>query len=125
MIVAKKKPAQCIAHERYSGSRQAAEHRNKNRQGRRKVMLLSALGVIAMTAVLLVAHYAYIVQLNYHLDRSYRELQVLQEEQQHLKLEIASLSSPERLEHIATEEIGLQYPRDNQIIFLALGRAEN
>lgn len=86
-----------------------------------KLRLLGAVAGVALFAALLVAQYAQLVQLNYHTEARSRELRVLQDVGQHLQLEAASLRSPERLEKIALEEIGLQYPGQNQVMMLAAG----
>lgn len=84
----------------------------------KRTKMLGVVAVLALMAISLVAHYTYVLQLNYKIDRSLHELHALQDTQQHLKLEIASLRSPDRLEKIAMEEIGLQYPDQDQFIIL-------
>lgn len=76
----------------------------------------------AFLALILVALSAAVVQMNYNLEARTGELRALQDEGQHLKLKAASLRSPERLEKIALEEIGLQYPAQAQLVILTAER---
>lgn len=95
------------------------EHRATNSsQAGRKVFALGLVFVMALTAISLVNHFISIVRVNYEISVATRELQSLFEDQQHIKLEIASLRSPDRLERIAME-IGMQYPDQSQFIILA------
>ncbi len=97
----------------------------KQRNARVAAVKLRMLGMAVLTAflaVILVALSAAVVQLNYRLETRSLELRALQDEGQHLKLEAASLRSPERLEKIALEEIGLQYPAQAQLVILTAER---
>jgi len=57
-------------------------------------------------------------QMGYSLSQIKREIGQIREYNRKLKLEIASLKSPERLENKAGEEYGLRYPLPQQIVFL-------
>ena len=57
-------------------------------------------------------------QIGYSLSQIKKEIEQIREYNRKLKLEIASLKSPERLENKAGEEFGLRYPLPQQIIFL-------
>ena len=57
-------------------------------------------------------------QMGYSLSQIKREIGQIREYNRKLKLEIASLKSPERLENRAGEEYGLRYPLPQQIVFL-------
>lgn len=87
-----------------------------------KLRMLGMAVLAAFLAVILVAQSAAVVQINYRLEARNQELRALQDEGQHLKLETASLRSPERLERIAIEEIGLQYPAQAQLVILTAER---
>jgi len=56
--------------------------------------------------------------MGYSLSQIKREIGQIREYNRKLKLEIASLKSPERLENKAGEEYGLRYPLPQQIVFL-------
>jgi cell division protein FtsL len=89
-----------------------------------KVKMFSVMIAFAITAVILVAHFTYVVSINHQISSSLQELRALQDEGNHLKLEIASLQSPERLEKMALEA-GLQYPGQDQLIILTAGASGN
>jgi len=57
-------------------------------------------------------------QIGYSLSKIKKEREKIEEYNRKLKLEIASLKSPERLEKKACEEFGLRYPLPQQIVFL-------
>jgi len=57
-------------------------------------------------------------QIGYSLSRIKKEIEQIGEYNRKLKLEIASLKSPERLENRAGKEFGLRYPVSKQIVFL-------
>ena len=57
-------------------------------------------------------------QMGYSLGQIKKEIGQIGEYNRRLKLEIASLKSPERLENRAGKEFGLRYPLPNQIVFL-------
>jgi cell division protein FtsL len=57
-------------------------------------------------------------QMGYSLSQIKKEIGQITEYNRKLKLEIASLKSPERLENKASEEFGLRYPLPQQIVFL-------
>ena len=87
-----------------------------------KLRMLGMAVLAAFLALILVALSAAVVQMNYNLEARAGELRALQDEGQHLKLKAASLRSPERLEKIALEEIGLQYPAQAQLVILTAER---
>jgi len=57
-------------------------------------------------------------QMGYSLSQIKKEIGQSGEYNRRLKLEIASLKSPERLENKAGKEFGLRYPSPKQIVFL-------
>jgi cell division protein FtsL len=123
LLVAKKTEQRLAFYDLQRARKKTAEKkRSRARRAARKLGMLGTVAAAALVAILLVAHYTYVVQLTYQIDYRSAELRALQEEQQHLKLDIASLRSPERLEKIALEELGLKYPDQDQFIILTAGR---
>ena len=57
-------------------------------------------------------------QMGYSLSQIKKETGQIREYNRKLKLEIASLKSPECLENKAGKEFGLRYPLPQQIVFL-------
>ncbi|OQY43354.1 MAG: hypothetical protein B6240_12580 [Desulfobacteraceae bacterium 4572_87] len=57
-------------------------------------------------------------QIGYNLSQLNKEEMRLQEINQKLKLELATLKSPQNLEHLAIQQLGLHSPKPEQIILL-------
>ena len=57
-------------------------------------------------------------QIGYSLNQIKNEIEQIKEYNRKLKLEIASLKSPESLENKAVKAFGLRYPLPQQIVFL-------
>ncbi|NLP37503.1 MAG: cell division protein FtsL [Firmicutes bacterium] len=83
-----------------------------------KLKVLATVLVCSVMAITVVAHAVKMVEVTRQVESARAELQALQEEAQHLKLEIATLRTPERLEQKAYE-LGMQYPRRDQLIILS------
>ncbi|MBT9167463.1 MAG: Cell division protein FtsL [Syntrophomonadaceae bacterium] len=125
MLVAKKRASQSFSPGRQDVQRVvAARQQGSRRLVEQKVKMISFMLVFALTAVALVAHFTYLVDVNHRIGRSMKELEALQDESKHLKLEMASLQSPERLEKLALE-MGLKYPGQEQMVILTAVAAEN
>jgi cell division protein FtsL len=99
-----------------------ARKQHQARLAVKKMRMLGMAVLVAILAVVLVSLSAAVVQLNYRLEARTGELRALQDAGRHLKLKSASLRSPERLEKIALEEIGLQYPAQAQVVILTAER---
>lgn len=99
-----------------------ARKEQKAHLARAKLQMLGMAVLAAALAIILVFMGAAVVQSSYRLEARSSELRALQDEGQHLKLKAASLRSPERLEKIALEEIGLQYPGQAQLVILTAER---
>jgi len=57
-----------------------------------------------------------LIDLNLQISDSSRLLKEAEQEQKRLKLEIASLRTPARIEAIAKGELGMALPNDQQVI---------
>lgn len=125
MLVAKKRAPELYYYDRQRVRKQTIVQKQQTLQlAGRKVKMFSVMMAFAFTAIVLVAHFTYLVDVNHQIGRSTQELRALQEEGKHLKLKIASLQSPERLEAMALE-IGLQYPGQEQLVILTAGASGN
>jgi len=122
LLVAKKRTQYTSFYDQQRSKRKITEARElRARKAAKKISMFGVVAAFAAASIMLVAHYTTMISVNYQIDRSRSELRSLQDRQQHLKLEIASLRSPERLERIALEEIGMQYPQQSQFIILTAG----
>lgn len=58
------------------------------------------------------------VKLGYEISRESKKTIELLSENNNLRLQVVDLKSPERIERIASERIGLVYPRGRQIVVI-------
>ncbi len=123
MVVAKKKPAYAVEPWRYpqreEKPRKVLRKKTALMQKYAQVFLVM---VIFTVAVSVIAHYSVLMGISFQTTRMHREIVSLKSEQHHLKLEAARLSSLDRIEAIALEQLNLVYPEENQHIFLTLKR---
>lgn len=59
-----------------------------------------------------------LIDLNLRISETSHQLKVAEEEQKRLKLEIASLKAPARVEVIAKGELGMALPTEQQVILV-------
>jgi cell division protein FtsL len=57
-----------------------------------------------------------VVDLNLELTQTNRLIKEMQQEKSRLRLEVASLKNPERIETLAKGELGMALPTDQQVI---------
>jgi cell division protein FtsL len=89
------------------------------RERRRFVQRLLFLGICLVSLGLLhVWGRLQVVRLGYLLSTASKLRHQLEQENRELTLELASLSSPQRLEHMATRRLGLKEPEKNQVVIL-------
>lgn len=125
MLVANKRPQEYRHYHRQRESLRAqARRKHTLRAAAYKVKVFAAIFLCALMAISVIAHYTQVVEITRQLELARSELDALQEEGKHLKLEIASLNSPERLEKEAYE-LGMQYPGREQMIILTAGASKN
>jgi cell division protein FtsL len=122
LLVAQKRQQQPSFYDQQRTKRKTGLHKqHKLSVAARKLKMFAVVFILAIVSVALITHYTYMIQVNYQIERSLQELNSLQKAQQHLKLEIATLRSPDRLERIALDEIGMKYPDQDQFIILTAG----
>lgn len=83
------------------------------------VLFCALMLLMIITGVGLIGMYGKVVAVNYQVEQSNRELAKLVEENEYLSIEVKKLSSLERIENIAINELGLQYPEQRQWLFLS------
>jgi cell division protein FtsL len=83
------------------------------------LLLCGILLCLVITSVGLIAQYGRLVAGSYQLHQMRREIYLLQEEKERLNIEVRRLSSLERIEEIAVNELGLQYPEKRQWLILS------
>ncbi len=90
------------------------------RQGsglRVSTLVLSLLVLVAVALVYVWSH-LHNTQLKYRIAEEMTVRENLLEENRRLKVEIATLKSPQRIESIAREKLKLQYPEREQVVLI-------
>lgn len=81
--------------------------------------LFASVGIVHVSGRVMV------VRAGYHLSELQNQSRKLSRENDRLKLELATLKSPARLEKIAREELGMSEPAPSAVITLVPRRAED
>jgi cell division protein FtsL len=78
--------------------------------------LVTVLALLTFLSLFHVWSRVKVVDLNLKITETSRQLKELQEEKKRLKLEVASLRNPARIEALAKGELGMALPTDQQVI---------
>jgi cell division protein FtsL len=119
LIVARKTPQHIPEH--YLSPQKKSLPRHK-RQSKEHIIFCLMLVLVLAAVVLLITQYSQTVFASYRINKLERKIQLLNEEQNRLEVEVAKLGSLERIERVAVEELGLQYPDLNQLRLLEARR---
>jgi cell division protein FtsL len=96
----------------------------RDRDRRRFRELLEVVCAVALVGLGLLSYtwvHAEILNAGYLIDGLERELDELEQTERQLRLELAYLSGPERVERRAGEELGMTRPTLDQLVFVAWG----
>jgi cell division protein FtsL len=74
--------------------------------------------VMMAVALLYVWSHIHMTELEYQIARELNSREEITEEQRKLKIELATLKSPQRIETIARERLQMTYPEREQVIML-------
>ena len=74
--------------------------------------------VLMAVALLYVWSHIHMTELEYRIARELSNQEQIEEEQRKLKVELATLKSPQRIETIAREKLQMTYPERQQVIIL-------
>ncbi|OHE23831.1 MAG: cell division protein FtsL [Syntrophobacterales bacterium RBG_19FT_COMBO_59_10] len=74
--------------------------------------------VLMAVALLYVWSHIHMTEMDYQIARELSSREQLVEEQAKLKLEMATMKSPQRIETIAREKLQMTYPERQQVILL-------
>jgi len=109
-----------MANRRYQISRRVANEqlvRQVDRERNRQLLMVAVTGLLLAAAVLAYGwqHFE-MIRNGYRIEEQRREREYLLQIQRQLALEKASLTSPDRVEAIATRELGMVAPSENQFV---------
>ena len=90
----------------------------KRTDGWRLSRLIAVALLFMATALIYVWFRVNITNIDYEIAGQMHRRDILLEENRKLKVEIATLNSPRRIESIARTKLGMRYPERNQVIFL-------
>ncbi|MDO9515320.1 MAG: cell division protein FtsL [Syntrophales bacterium] len=90
----------------------------KKRGGLRLPRLIMVALLFMATALIYVWFRVSITNIDYRIAGEMHSRDTLLEENRKLKVEIATLKSPRRIESIARAKLGMSYPERDQVIFL-------
>jgi cell division protein FtsL len=95
-------------------------HSRAARKERRRRRLIVSIAALALVALVLVHVWLrlQVVHMGYALSSTARLQAQLEQEQRELKVELTSLSTPERLQAMARQRLGLASPEKGQVIVL-------
>ena len=88
------------------------------------ITALSVVALLVSACLLCVWSRTEAVQLGYSLSETAQNINTLNTEQQQLRAEAASLRSPERIESLARQKLGMQYPGPEQIRVMEIQSTE-
>ena len=97
----------------------APQHLEMFLDKRREEFILPLLVILAILTIVSIFHVwsrVKVVDLNLQLGESRKQFKELQIEQSKLKLEVASLKTPSRIEALARQELGLSMPTNQQVV---------
>ncbi len=97
--------------------KQVQKKKSEKRQ-RAIAQQISTLVVVFLLSMMLVVQYAYIQNLGYEVSQSKTELKKVQEQNEKIKKEIASLGELQNVEAVAINQMGMHKPQNWEIIYL-------
>jgi len=111
-----------MANRRYQISRRVANERlvrQVDRERNRQLVMVAVTGLLLAAAVLAYGwqHFE-MIRNGYRMEEQRQEREYLMQIQRQLSLEKASLASPDRIEAIATGELGMMVPSDGQVVVI-------
>lgn len=95
--------------------------KRRYRRQRRVRFLIQSFAVCAVVfglLSLLVIRYAMIFEINYNVQGLEREIRVLELEKEDLRVQMDSTVVLENVEKVAINDLGMQYPKSEQIVYL-------
>lgn len=97
----------------------APRHLEAVLNGKREEYLPTLLVILAIMTIVSIFHVwsrVTVVDLSLQLGESRKQFREMQQEQSRLKVEVASLKTPSRIEALAQQELGLSLPSNQQVV---------
>ncbi len=84
---------------------------------------ISTVVLIFSISILVIARYAYIAEINFNINAMEKELKEVQKENSLLNVKLAQAINLQSLERIALEELDMQYPEPEQIVYVSVAES--
>lgn len=91
----------------------------------RQLRRIAAGVLVVFLALVVVYRYAQLSEINMQINAQTKTRNALLDEQRHLKITISELTALGRLEQVAIEELGMRYPRPDQIRYVGGNNPES
>lgn len=92
-----------------------------NRAMRRITFALAIPGLLAGVLLMVYMYrYSSITSMKYDINRMYKELEELENQKKELHLEIEKTKRSDLIESTAREQLGMEYPTEEQIIYITV-----
>ncbi len=85
-----------------------------------KLNIVFCLVIISAAMIFLLLRYTEITEIRYRINKINNEISVMETEIQHLKAQLDQLTRSDIIEEKAVENLNMQYPKYEQMIFLSL-----
>lgn len=95
----------------------------KRRKSRAKLRFLGIVVLMFLVCMFILYRYSQITHLSYEVDNLQKEVTELNREKEDLKLELDSLKNVARIEKDAKLKLGMNYPTEDQIVYLNVNDA--
>jgi len=107
----------------FFGTTQEVDRSLANKRYRKSIFNFTIIAIISILMLVSVTLFyvwtrIQVVSLGYEISQKVKERERIEEINRKLKLEVATLKSPRRIERIAIKKLGLRYPTIDQVIIL-------
>ena len=111
--------SQWLEYEKTPKVRNTAIIREPDKRQHKELRRWVGFGIVIVAVVLFSAWQNFeLIQHGYRIEDLRKEHEIEKSKNQHLRLEIESLTSPKEVERIATEELNLVVPSQDQVVVL-------
>lgn len=100
------------------------KNKNKKNKSNNKLKNLVLLIFIGVLSFVLLFRYVLIYQHSLELNKLESNIKYTENLNQQIKIKIASISDPARIEEIAKQKLGMQEPLENQIVYINVGKSK-
>jgi len=90
----------------------------KAKKAKNKVRVFPIVLVFSLS-ILMISRYAYIAEINFNINKMEKEYNELLKKNESLKVSLMSTINLQTLEQIAIEELNMQYPDPDQILYVS------